>query len=212
MLTKNRMHILLVDDHALFRAGLRLLLASLRPEVRFLEAASIEAALAQARDHEDVRVCLLDLDLKQDQGLPAIGRIKQCAPNAAVVIVSAADDPVTVRACIEAGAMSYITKSSPPDVLTLALRRVLDGEVFLPRSVQIEGGGAVAPVRTLTRRQQDVLAGLNRGLSTKLIARELAISEHTVKEYLSDIFRLLEVHNRTEAVIAASRLRLRSHA
>ena len=212
MLTKNRMHILLVDDHALFRAGLRLLLASLRPEVRFLEAASIEAALAQARDHEDVRVCLLDLDLKQDQGLPAIGRIKQCAHNAAVVIVSAADDPVTVRACIEAGAMSYITKSSPPDVLTLALRRVLDGEVFLPRSVQIEGGGAVAPVRTLTRRQQDVLAGLNRGLSTKLIARELAISEHTVKEYLSDIFRLLEVHNRTEAVIAASRLRLRSHA
>ncbi len=176
MLTKNRMHILLVDDHALFRAGLRLLLASLRPEVRFLEAASIEAALAQARDHEDVRVCLLDLDLKQDQGLPAIGRIKQCAPNAAVVIVSAADDPVTVRACIEAGAMSYITKSSPPDVLTLALRRVLDGEVFLPRSVQTEGGGAVAPVRTLTRRQQDVLAGLNRGLSTKLIARELAIS------------------------------------
>ncbi len=62
------MHILLVDDHALFRAGLRLLLASLRPEVRFREAASIEAALAQARDHEDVRVCLLDLDLKQDSG------------------------------------------------------------------------------------------------------------------------------------------------
>ena len=136
------MHILLVDDHALFRGGLRLLLASLSPEVRFLEAANVEEAVAQAREHQDLRVCLLDLDLKQDHGLPAIGRIRQCAPNAAIVIVSAADDPITVRACIEAGAMSYITKSSPPDLLTLALRRVLDGEVALPRSVQAASDGA----------------------------------------------------------------------
>ena len=107
--------------------------------------------------------------------------------------------------------MSYIAKCSPPDVLTLALRRVLDGEVFLPRSVQTEGGASY-PARALTPRRQDVLAGLNRGLSTKLIARVLAISEHTVKEYLSDIFRLLEVHNRTEAIIKASRLRLRADA
>ena len=205
------MHILLVDDHTLFRAGLRLLLASLRPEVRFLEAASVEEALAQVRAHQDVQVCLLDLDLKQDHGLPAIGRIRQCAPNAAVVIVSAADDPVTIRACIDAGAMSYITKSASPQVLTLALRRVLDGEVFLPPGLQVATDGYAIPVPTLSRRQQDVLAGLNRGLSTKSIARELAISEHTVKEYLSEIFRLLGVHNRTEAVITASRLRLRRY-
>ncbi len=205
------MHILLVDDHALFRGGLRLLLASLSPEVRFLEAANVEEAVAQAREHKDLRVCLLDLDLKQDHGLPAIGRIRQCAPNAAIVIVSAADDPITVRACIEAGAMSYITKSSPPDLLTLALRRVLDGEVALPRSVLAASDGTYR-ARILTPRQRDVLAGLNRGLSTKSIARELALSEHTVKEYLCDIFRLLEVHNRTEAVIRASQLSLRADA
>ncbi|MHB1872340.1 MAG: response regulator [Steroidobacteraceae bacterium] len=205
------MHILLVDDHALFRGGLRLLLASLSPEVHFLEAANVEEAVAQAREHQDLRVCLLDLDLKQDHGLPAIGRIRQCAPNAAIVIVSAADDPITVRACIEAGAMSYITKSSPPDLLTLALRRVLDGEVALPRSVLTTSDGAYR-ARILTPRQRDVLAGLNRGLSTKSIARELSLSEHTVKEYLCDIFRLLEVHNRTEAVIRASQLRLRADA
>ena len=206
------MHILLVDDHALFRSGLRLLLTSLRPEVRFLEAASVEQALARAREHQDIRLCLLDLDLKQDHGLPAIGRIRQCAPTAAVVIVSAADDPVTVRACIDAGAMSYITKSASPEVLTLALQRVLDGEVFLPCSLQTDTGGSATSVPVLSRRQQDVLAGLNRGLSTKSIARELVLSEHTVKEYLCEIFRLLEVHNRTEAVIKASLLRLRPHA
>lgn len=203
------MHILLVDDHALFRGGLRLLLASLRPQIRFLEAASIEEALEQLRAQHDVRVCLLDLDLKGDHGLPAIGRIRLCAPDAAIVIVSAAEDPVTVRACIDAGAMSYITKSASPDELTLALQRVLDGEVFLPPRVHAATSGSASPAPVLSRRQQDVLAGLNRGLSSKSIARELAISEHTVKEYLSEIFRLLEVHNRTEAVIKASRLRLR---
>ena len=205
------MHILLVDDHALFRAGLRLLLGSLCPQVRILEAGCLDEALEHLHRHGDVRVCLLDLDLKGDQGLPAIERMRQCAPEAAVVIVSAADDPVTVRACIEAGAMSYITKSSPPEVLTLALKRVLVGEVFLPRSIQPEGDEAASGGRNLTRRQLEVLAALSRGLSTKLIARELALSEHTVKEYLSDIFRLLEVHNRTEAVIKASRLGLRTH-
>ena len=205
------MHILLVDDHALFRSGLRLLLSSLRPQVRFIEAATVGEALMQIREHQDVRVCLLDLDLKQDHGLSAIGRIRQCAPDTAVVIVSAAEDPVTVRACIDAGAMSYITKSASPDVLTRALRRVLDGDVFLPASIQAEAGGSESPARLLSPRQQDVLAGLNRGLSTKSIARELALSEHTVKEYLSEIFRLLEVHNRTEAVIKASRLRLAPH-
>ena len=206
------MHILLVDDHALFRAGLRLLLGSLCPQARILEAGCIEDALGHLHHHDDVRVCLLDLDLKTDQGLPAIECMRQCAPAAAVVIVSAADDPVTVRACIEAGAMSYITKSSPPEVLTRALQRVLAGEVFLPRSAQPDGDDAAPGGRNLTRRQLDVLAALSRGLSTKLIARELALSEHTVKEYLSDIFRLLEVRNRTEAVIKASRLGLRAHA
>lgn len=212
------MDILLVDDHALFRAGLRLLLASLRPDMRFLEASSIDDALAQALEHGDLRLCLLDLDLKQDRGLkqdhglPAIGRIKIAAPKAAVVIVSATDDPLTVRSCIEAGAMSYITKSSPPDVLTLALTRVLQGDVFLPQSVLAAESTPPPTALHLTRRQRDVLAGLNRGLPTKSIAREMAISEYTVKDYISDLFRLLEVRNRTEAVIKASRLNLRADA
>ena len=206
------MHILLVDDHALFRAGLRLLLGSLCPQVRILEAGCLDEALEHLHRHGDVRVCLLDLDLKSEQGLPAIERMRHCAPEAAVVIVSAADDPVTVRACIEAGAMSYITKNSPPEVLTLALKRMLAGEVFLPRNIQPDKEDVPCTGWTLTKRQLDVLAGLSRGLSTKLIARELALSEHTVKEYLSDIFRVLEVHNRTEAVIKASRLGLPAHA
>ena len=206
------MDILLVDDHALFRAGLRLLLASLRPDMIVFEASGGEAALALARDHQDLRLCLLDLDLRQEQGLPAIREIKLAAPSVAVVIVSATDDDETVRSCIMAGAMSYIAKSSPPAVLTQALTRVLQGDVFLPPTVFAEAPAAPTKVLVLTPRQRDVLSGLNRGLPSKLIARELGISEYTVKEYLADLFRLLDVRNRTEAVIKASRMSLHTHA
>ncbi len=206
------MDILLVDDHALFRAGLRLLLASLRPDMIVFEASGVEQALALARDHQDLRLCLLDLDLRQEQGLPAIREIKLAAPSVAVVIVSATDDDETVRSCIMAGAMSYIAKSSPPAVLTQALTRVLQGDVFLPPTVFAEAPAAPTKVLVLTPRQRDVLSGLNRGLPSKLIARELGISEYTVKEYLADLFRLLDVRNRTEAVIKASRMSLHTHA
>ncbi len=206
------MNILLVDDHALFRAGLRLLLGSLRPDMSFHEASDVDQALALARDHEDLRLCLLDLDLRQDRGLPAIAQIKHIAPKLAIVIVSGTDDRMTVRSCIEAGAMSYITKSSPPDVLTHALTRVLQGDVFLPQSVLSVEPEPPPRALALTRRQQEVLAGLSRGLPTKVIARELAISENTAKEYISDILRVLEVRNRTEAVLRASRLNLNAHA
>ena len=206
------MDVLLVDDHALFRSGLRLLLGSLRPDMTVFEASGIGQALAIAKDHTNLRLCLLDLDLRQDQGLPAISEIKVVAPKVAVVIVSAADDPDTVRSCIMAGAMSYIAKSAPPAVLTQALSRVLQGDVFLPPTVFAETSATPAKALVLTPRQRDVLSGLSRGLPSKLIARELGISEHTVKEYIADLFRLLDVRNRTEAVIKASGLSLRMRA
>jgi len=206
------MDVLLVDDHALFRSGLRLLLASLWPDMIIFEASGVEQALALARDHPNLRLCLLDLDLRQDQGLPAISEIKLAAPGAAVVIVSAADDNDTVRSCIMAGAMSYIAKNSSPAVLTQALTRVLQGDVFLPPTVFAGASAAPEKVLVLTPRQRDVLSGLNRGLPSKLIARELGISEYTVKEYIADLFRLLDVRNRTEAVIKASSLSLHTHA
>ena len=206
------MDILLVDDHALFRTGLRLLLASLWPDMVIFEASAVEQALAIAREHPNLRLCLLDLDLRQDQGLPAISEIKLAAPNVAVVVVSATDDKDTVRSCIMAGAMSYIAKSAPPAVLTQALTRVLQGDVFLPPTVFAEASATPTKVLVLTPRQRDVLSGLNRGLPSKLIARELGISEYTVKEYIADLFRLLGVRNRTEAVIEASRLSLHTQA
>jgi DNA-binding NarL/FixJ family response regulator len=197
--------ILIVDDHALFRAGLRMLLGTMGQDVRCLEAASVAQAVAVLDQHGDIELCLLDLTLRNEQGLGAIQRIKETIPQVAVVVVSGAEDSATVRSCIDAGAMSYIPKSVAPDVLTHALERVLAGAVYLPEQVASVLADSPPPM-TLTARQLEVLQGLSRGLPTKLIARELGLSEHTVKEYITGIFRALGVHSRTEAVIKASQL------
>jgi DNA-binding NarL/FixJ family response regulator len=197
--------ILIVDDHALFRAGLRMLLGTIGNNVSCLEAATVTEAFAMLVSHTDIELCLLDLSLKNEHSFSAIERIKNTVPHVAVVVVSGAEDSATIRSCIDAGAMSYIPKSVAPEILTHALQRVLAGAVYLPEQV----ASALAtsrPPAALTARQQQVLQGLSRGLPNKLIARELDLSEHTVKEYIAIIFQALGVRNRTEAVIKASQL------
>jgi two-component system, NarL family, nitrate/nitrite response regulator NarL len=146
------------------------------------------------------------LTLKNEQGLGAIQRIKEVAPQVAVVVVSGTDDNDTISSCIDAGAMSFISKSATPDVLKQALAHILTGAVYLPD--QIVSAIDNAPLSPLTPRQRQVLQALSRGLPNKLIARELGLSENTVKEHIAAVFAALRVRNRTEAVIKASQLQL----
>ena len=202
------MKILIVDDHALFRAGLRMLLSTIGQNVSCVEADNIADALALAAQHADLQLCLLDLALKNEHGLGAIHRIKEAAPQVAVVVVSGADDSDTISSCIDAGAMSFVPKSATPEVLKQALRHILSGAVYLPDQIVSEMENR-PPCPRLTPRQLQVLQALSRGLPTKLIARELDLSEHTVNEHIGLIFQALGVRNRTEAVIKASKLQLR---
>ena len=184
-----------------------MLLSTIDAELACLEAGSIAGARALLSEHEDLQLCILDLSLNQESGMSAIRMLKESRPALAVVVVSGTEDPDVVRECIDAGAMSYIPKSMAPDVLTEALRHVLQGEVHLPASVAATLDAAAARPH-LSPRQADVLQCLNRGLPTKLIAVELGLSEYTVKDYLGAIFHALGVRNRTEAVIKAARLQL----
>jgi DNA-binding NarL/FixJ family response regulator len=199
--------ILLVDDHTLFRAGLRMLLATIGQNVSCLEAGKISEALALLTEHTDLQMCLLDLSLKNEHGLNAIQKIKETAPQVAVVVVSGAEDSATIARCIDAGAMSFIPKSVTPDVLKHALQQVLGGAVYLPDQIVSAIENRVASPH-LTPRQLQVLQALSRGLPTKLIARELELSEYTVKDHIALVFQALGARNRTEAVIKASQLHL----
>ncbi len=200
------MQILIIDDHALFRAGLRMLLSTIGGSVHCLEAADIEEALGLVARNPALELCLLDLALRNESGLDAIQRLKEAAPQIAVVVVSGAEDGATIRRCIDSGAMSFIPKSVPPEVLTRALQHVLRGEVYLPEQIASTRDEPSLP--HLTVRQREVLRALSRGLPTKLIARELGLSEHTVKDHIAVVLEVLGARNRTEAVIKASQLGL----
>lgn len=202
------MKILLADEQPLLRAGLRLLLATIDPDLAVIEAGSLSEAVQQAAAHPDLRLCLLDPALGDGCGQPALTRFRAAAPEIVCAVVSTSQDAATIRACLDAGAMSYLPKSMPQDILTEALRAVIEGRVYLPAYVEetASSKGAVRPV--LTPRQRDVLRGLCEGLPNKSIANRLGLSEFTVREHISTIFRILGVKNRTEAVIRSSRQHL----
>ncbi len=188
-----------------------MLLATIGRDVTCLEASNLAEAQGLIAQHADLQICLLDLTLKDEHGLDAIHSIKATAPQVAVVVVSGVEESAMIRQCIDAGAMSFIPKSVAPEILTRALQQVLGGVVYLPEQI-VDAMSTTQARPLLTPRQLQVLNCLSRGLPTKLISRELALSEHTVKEYIALVFQALGVRNRTEAVIKASQLRLQEPA
>jgi DNA-binding NarL/FixJ family response regulator len=202
------MKILLLDDHALFRAGIALLLQNFNRNITIFEAENTQAALAITNENADLDLCLLDINLQNENGLSIVAALKKVAENLVVVVVSACEENSVIRKCIDAGAMSFISKSAKPQILAEAIKLVLAGRVSLPSQLLDDEDTREAP--PFSPRQKEVFMGLCRGLSNKAIARDLHLSEHTVKDYIGSIFQILNVSNRTEAVIKASRFYVKS--
>ena len=215
------MHILLVDDHPLLRGGMRFLLRSLDADLEMDEASNGSQALERVAE-SSYDLVLLDLKMPGLNGLDALAALRAAIPGTPLVVLSAEEDPEVVRAAIEGGAMGFIPKSSTPEALIQALRLVLAQGVYLPAAVldavdahSLPGqasdtsGARGCTLPGLTPRQMEVLRCVIRGKSNKVIARELEVSEGTVKAHLSAVFLALGAHNRTEAVFAAAKLGLR---
>jgi DNA-binding NarL/FixJ family response regulator len=131
------MRVLLVDDHALFREGIAMLLASLGPTESVLEAGSVETALALLSRGETIDLVLMDLALPGMSGLDGIARLKLDHPGLPVVALSSSDDRESVLAALDAGAMGYIPKSASSGVLMGALKLVMANGIYLPPSAFI---------------------------------------------------------------------------
>ncbi len=211
-------HLLLIDDHALFREGLKFLLRGLDEQVVIDEAESCAAVMSRPGPIP-YDLVLLDLNLPELHGLEALAMIRSAFPQTPVVVLSGEDDPRVIRATIEHGAMGFVPKSSTPEILIQALRLILAHGVYLPLSALDSDEARPLPpeanaspdalLRNLTSRQVEVLRCVIQGQPNKLIARHLALSESTIKAHLSAVFRALGAHNRTEAVYAAAKLGLR---
>lgn len=204
------MKILHADDHPMFREGLRFFLQLLGPEVTVLEAGNLRAALDKLALEWPIDLMLLDLQMPGVSEIEGFLAIRRAYPALPVVIVSGVNDPQIIRTLLDGGARGYIPKFTGSEQLMDALRRVLNGEVYVPDAMflppsQAAGTSESAP---LTSRQSQILPLLAEGMPNKRIADALGLTEGTVKQHLKDLFRRLNANNRTQAVREARRLGL----
>lgn len=211
--------LLLVDDHAMVREGLRPLLRKLGPNVLQYEAQDAESALLLLETEAEFDLILLDLMLPGTNGLSLLCILRKRFPTIPVVVLSALDEPDTIHRAMRLGASGYVTKSGDGETLLDALRRVLAGEIYLPPHLQdklsFPMGGGLGRGRTLSDRygltegQRRVMELLREGKSNREIGDLLGLTEGTVKVHVSKIFRKMGVVSRAEAIAHLQRQRLR---
>lgn len=205
------MNVLIIDDHALIREGIALMIKSIHPDAGVWLANSYSTGMDIAA-REKIDFTFLDLQLPDESGFSALERLKQQHEMMSVVVVSAHEDRATVMRALEMGAKAFVPKSANIERMKHVVQDLFEGRVYLPESIlEAESplgpgiGGDVASEWNLTERQKEVLALLILGLPNKVIARRLNIVESTVKIHVSAILRELKVASRTQAMLAVAR-------
>jgi DNA-binding NarL/FixJ family response regulator len=229
------MKFLVIDDHELIREAMRSALQQLDAEAEILEAADGAQAMTIVSANEDLDLILLDLNLPDRDGFSMLLELRRNYPAISVIVMSAQEDQDSVMRSLNMGALGFIPKRVPRKVILGAVQLVMSGGVYIPpqalstvtpaaavaQTLQFfpvpapgdeRRGAAAAPASPsdlgLTRRQVDVLVLLLRGMPNKAICRALDLAEPTVKTHVSAIFRVLNVSNRAEAVVAVSAMKL----
>lgn len=212
----DRIRILLVDDHAIVRAGLRLVLQSAEDFEVVGEADTAAAAVATVeRDHPDV--VLLDINLPDGSGLEVAERVREIAPETRILVLSVHDDLEVVKESVRIGAHGFLRKDTTPADLRAAIRAVHSGDAFFSPPVARrltdmlrEGmpapAASVALLELLTAREREVLVGIAEGLLNKEIAARLGISVRTVESHRDSLMRKLQL----KTVAALTRFALES--
>jgi DNA-binding NarL/FixJ family response regulator len=209
----NKIRLLVADDHAVLRTGLKTMLAG--TEIRVVaDVASGAAAVKYALENE-IDVALLDVRMPDGDGLAALGRIKLDKPEVPVLMLSNFDNPAFVARAVALGAAGYLMKDCSRDALLAAIRTAAGGEHVWTRDELRRMTGALATPRLsadvdfpLTQRENEVLKQLAAGLTNKQIAESLHISYETVKEHVQHILRKVGVTDRTQVAVWAVRKHL----
>lgn len=202
--------VLLVDDHAVVRQGLRSFL-ELQPDIQVVGETGDGVSAARLAAETAADVVLMDLVMPEGDGLDGIRSVRLARPEARVVVLSSFLDDTRVFAAVQAGAAGYLLKDIEPEALAESIRQVHQGlpalhpeaaAHLLQRTAQRGAGDG------LTRRELDVLRLLSEGLANKEIAQRLFVSQKTVKTHVSHIFQKLGVSDRTQAALLAVRRKL----
>ncbi|TYR29375.1 response regulator transcription factor [Mesorhizobium microcysteis] len=202
----------IADDHPLFRGALKQALAGVGEGSRILEAGDFDSVKTLIIDNQDTDLVLLDLTMPGASGLSGLVALRGLDSSVPIVVVSAHDDPVTIRRALELGASGFISKSASMEDIRTAVQAVLEGGVAAPEGIDLGEEGdpeisdLIGRLQTLTPQQTRVLGMLAEGLLNKQIAYELKVSEATIKAHVSAVLQKLGVDSRTQAVIRLSRI------
>lgn len=206
--------VLIVDDHAVVRAGLRMLIDQ-DPDMKVTGLAGNRSEALAAATSEQPNIIILDIVLGDDDGLSFLPELRAVAGNARVLVLTGLRSPESQRRAMRAGAMGIVLKEHAAEVLIKAIKKVHQGEVWLDRlamgSVLQEISENKQPepdkekIASLTEREREVIGLVGEGLKNKQIASRLFISETTVTHHLSSVFSKLEVSDRLELIIYAFR-------
>jgi len=199
------MKILLVDEHTLFREGMRHVLSLLADEVTIVEAGNCIQALQAIETNSGITLVLLDLDMPGPGGFDVLGTLSRDYPALPIVVLSASENPADIRRALENGARGFIPKSETIPVMVGALHLVLAGGVYVPPAI-IRAGASSASPPILTPRQIDILKRVIEGKPNKIIANDLGVTEATVKAHVTAVFKVLRVSNRNQVAHAVARI------
>lgn len=204
--------LVIADDHPLFRGALREAVNGLFEKVDITEAGTFDDVSALLDQRGDIDLVLLDLTMPGARGFSGLMYLRAQYPGVPVIVVSANDDPVAIRRCMDFGASGFIPKTLGVDEMRDVIGRILKGGVWTPPDINLDSKADVeinqlmAKMATLTPQQVRVLMMLSEGLLNKQIAFQLGVSEATVKAHVSAILQKLGVDSRTQAVIAAAKI------
>ena len=218
--TEQPISVLLIDDHTLFRSGIRSLLQR-HPEFDVVgEAADGVEGIKRAKQLAP-QVVLLDLNMPGMSGLETLQLLLQDCPDSAVVMLTVSEDAQDLAAALKAGASGYLLKNIDTEYLTRAVRRAAAGETVVAEAMtaklvaQLQAGGRTlepaSDIDRLTPREKEILECLARGESNKVIARSLDLSESTVKIHVQNVLKKLNLSSRVQAAVFAVEQRRMRH-
>lgn len=206
------MNILLIDDHALVREGVRYMLLRFDEEAAITEAENCSQAVEICQSQQNYDVVLLDYILPDTNDAECLVKLRATIPHVPIIIMSVLEEPLVIKKLIDAGAKGYLPKSSSSEIMNNVLKLVLSGGIYVPpqalkQNLEIKKEDT-KEIANLTPRQKQVLVLLGLGHTNKEIARELFLSDATIRTHVSEIFRVLNVNNRTQAGHIAAKMGL----
>ena len=209
------MKVLIADEQSLFRDGLTLRLKEINQNIDILQSSSLTETLKILSAEPNTDILILDIDLVGFSAEETIKNIQNLSSSVKIIAISSSEDALNIKNILSLGVKGYIPKRSDSNILSGALKLILDGGTYIPPAMlKTDSTSKPTPPtlpplkKNLTNRQSQVLDLIAQGKSNKQIAYDMGVSEATVKLHINALLRSLKVNNRTQAVITAQKMGL----